>query len=599
MSYQPIENYGIVGDLHTVALVGMDGAVDFMCFPRVDSPTIFGALLDQRLGGQFQLTPVSDAFRRKQMYFPDTNMLLTRFLAEDGIGEISDFMPIAKEPGWHALVRRVKAVRGEIEFRAACAPKFDYGRAGHTVEKRPRGWLFRSNGADRTAFRLRGSVGLRIENGAALGEFRLRAGETAWFILETSGAEDDSPAAGPDFVTESFKETMNYWLTWVARSRYRGRWREMVNRSALTLKLLASREFGALVAAPTFGLPEQPGGPRNWDYRYAWVRDASFALYALMRLGYMEEAAAFMGWTEARCREIEPGNQLQVLYGIDGRRELPEETLAHWEGYRGSRPVRIGNAAVGQFQLDIHGELIDAVYLYNKHGEPISYSFWKQLARDIDWVCDHWRAPDQGIWEIRGQPREFLNSRVMCWVAIDRGIRLAVQRGFPFPMERWRQTRDEIYADVYEEFWNPQRNAFTQYKGAAVMDASALLMPLVKFIGASDPQWRGALRAIEAELIDDSLVKRYDPLKATSDGLSGGEGTFSVCSFWYVECLARAGDLRQARFIFEKALGYANHLGLYAEQLGPAGEHLGNFPQALTHLALISAAWNLDARLSR
>lgn len=601
MDVQPIENHGIIGDLHTVALVDMDGSIDFMCFPRFDSPTIFAALLDSEKGGQFQIAPAQpDGFRRKQLYFPDTNMLLTRFLSHDGVAEISDFMPIKHLNHAHDLVRRVKVVRGKIALRMKCAPRFDYGRAKHTLEKRGKEEvIFASQGKDRTTVRLRSSVPIRIREGDATADFTLGAEECASFILEEVLDDKESPSAQPDYTSESFKETMNFWLRWVSHSRYQGRWRESVNRSALTLKLLTSQPFGSILAAATFGLPEEIGGTRNWDYRYTWIRDASFTLYGLMRLGYTEEAAAFMRWIEGRCRHCETSSgPLQVVYGIDGGTHLPETELSHFAGYRHSRPVRIGNDASNQLQLDIYGELLDSVYIYDKFGEPISYDSWTNLVRLVNWVCDHWRKPDDSIWEVRGSRREFLYSRVLCWVAVDRGIRLALRHSFPAPLGRWIPIRDRIYQDVYRRFWNAKLRAFVQFKGAQTVDAASLLMPLVKFISPTDPRWSAHLQTVEKALVEDSLVYRYNVLAGSQDGLPGKEGTFSMCSFWYVECLARAGDLKQARFIFEKAQGYANHLGLYSEELGLQGEHLGNFPQAFTHLALISAAFNLDRRLS-
>jgi GH15 family glucan-1,4-alpha-glucosidase len=598
MDAQPIENHGVIGDLHTAALVGMDGSVDFMCFPRFDSPSVFAALLDPNRG-QFQIAPAqADDFRPKQLYFPDTNVLLTRFLSRDGVAEISDFMPIQQMGRCQGLVRRVKVVRGEITLRVLCAPRFDYGRASHTVEKRGNEVVFASQGKDRTALRLRPSIPLRIQGGDAVTEFTLRTEQTASFILETAAAGVDSPSVNASYTSESFKETMNYWLEWISRSQYRGRWREMVNRAALTLKLLTSEQFGSIVAAPTFGLPEEVGGTRNWDYRYTWIRDASFTLYALMRLGYTDEARAFMGWIEKRCQEEAAAGPLQVVYGIDGNHHLPETQLRGFAGYRGSRPVRVGNGAAQQLQLDIYGELLDSVYIYNKHGEPISYDFWMNLVRLVNWVCTHCQKPDDSIWEVRGGPRRFLYSRVLCWVAIDRALRIAANRSFPAPLERWRRVRDQLYKEVYHDFWDPKLHAFVQFKGAKTVDASSLLMPLVKFIGPTDPRWRSHLATVEKALVEDSLVYRYNVLAGSQDGLPGKEGTFSMCSFWYVECLARAEDLKQARFIFEKALGYANHLGLYSEELGLRGEQLGNFPQAFTHLALISAASNLDWRLT-
>ena len=597
--YEVIENHGVVGDLHTVALVAMDGSIDFMCFPHFNSPSIFAALLDRERGGFFKLAPVLEEARRKQLYLSDTNILLTRFLSREGVAEISDFMPV-EEAGSHAhnIVRRAKTVRGEVRYRMVCDPRFDYGRAGHRIEREDGALLFVSEGPDGTVLRLRASVPLELHDGAAVAEFTLGAGDSEAFVLEQVLEDQESPSAAPDYVADSFKRTVDFWRRWIGRSSYRGRWREMVNRSALALKLLTYRPTGALVAAPTFGLPEELGGVRNWDYRYTWIRDASFTLYGLIRLGYTQEAAEFMRWLEARCGELDPDGSLQIMYGIEGAHRLEEQLLEHFEGYMGSRPVRIGNGAYNQLQLDIYGELMDSVYLYNKYGEPISYDLWQNLVRLIDWVCQHWQLPDEGIWEMRGGRMEFLYSRLMCWVAIDRGIRLAHKRSFPAPLDRWYAERDAIYADIMSNFWNPKQQAFVQSRGSDWLDASTLLMPLVKFIGPTDPRWLSTLRATEDHLVDDSLVFRYRIGYGAHDGLEGEEGTFSMCTFWYVECLGRSGDLDKARFYFEKMLGYANHLGLYAEELGPRGEHLGNFPQAFTHLALISAAFDLDRRLS-
>nr|WP_275425083.1 glycoside hydrolase family 15 protein [Estrella lausannensis] len=373
----------------------------------------------------------------------------------------------------------------------------------------------------------------------------------------------------------------------------------MVNRSALSLKLLTSRKYGSMVAAPTFGVPEVIGGERNWDYRYTWIRDASFTLYSLMRLGYMDEARAFMRWIEERCGDLNPDGSLQIMYALDGHKVLVEETLDHLEGYMGSKPVRVGNAAYNQLQLDIYGELMDSVYIYNKFGEPISIDLWENLTRLINWVCENWQKKDEGIWEVRSGKQEFIYSRLMCWVAIDRGIRLSQKRSFPAPLDKWYKTRDIIYHEIVKDFWNPRVKAFVQHKGASCLDASCLLMPMVKFVGPTDPKWVSTMTGIKRELVDDSLVYRYRLGEgASTDGLMGEEGTFNLCSFWYVECLSRGGDVHQARFFFEKMLGYANHLGLYAEEMGADGRQLGNFPQAFTHLALISAAINLNKNLS-
>src|SRR5215468_759000 len=449
--YAPIGEYGVIGDLHTVALVGMDGSIDFLCLPYFDSPSVFAALVDSERGGRFQIAPLLGGAARKQLYLPETNVLLTRFLDASGIAEVSDFMPVEDAGQAHNLVRRAKTVRGEVRFQMRCDPRFDYARATHTAERRSdtEVLFFGRSGDSELVLRLRSSVAMRVENGMALAEFTLRADTKAWFVLEVVLRDEPSPSDQPDYESDAVKQTVNFWRRWVARSTYGGGWREMVNRSALTLKLLTSRGHGAIVAAPTFGLPELVGGGRNWDYRYTWIRDSSFTLYGLMRLGYTQEAAAFMRWVVARCGELAPDGSLQIMYGLDGRHALPEEVLPHLEGYMGSTPVRVGNAAFDNLQLDIYGELMDSVYLYDKYGSPIGYDGWTNIVRLIDWVCANWRQPDEGIWEVRGGRQEFLYSRVMCWVAVDRAIRLATKRTFPAPLVRWHDVRDEIYQDVF------------------------------------------------------------------------------------------------------------------------------------------------------
>ena len=491
VAYRPIEDHGVIGDLNTVALVSIDGSIDFLCFPEFDSPSIFAALLDHERGGRFRIAPVLEEADHRQLYLPDSNVLLTRFLSREGVAEISDLMPV--ETGTcpaHNLVRRVKTVRGEVRYRMTCAPRFDYGRATHRVERLGRDRvLFRVDRPERMDVLLRASVPLEVRDGDVFAEFTLPAGESRHFVLELlpDGAQD-TPCAGEDYVAEAFKQTLNFWRRWIRRSAYRGRWREVVNRSALVLKLLFSERHGSLVAAPTFGLPEIIGGERNWDYRYTWVRDASFSLYALGRLGYTDEASDFMRWITQRCADAEGAGGLQVLYGIDGRQQVDELALPHLEGYRGSRPVRIGNAAHRQLQLDIHGELLDAVYLYDKFGDPIAIDLWQQLGRLLRWLGEHWQRPDEGIWETRGGRQEFLYSRVMCWVAFDRAIRLARRRSLPSPLVEWHETRDRIHRDILERFWSRDLEAFVQVAGSSTLDASALVMPLVRFIGPTDPR---------------------------------------------------------------------------------------------------------------
>ncbi|MEJ7732211.1 MAG: glycoside hydrolase family 15 protein [Polyangiaceae bacterium] len=591
---QAIEHHAIVGDMRTCALVARDGTIDFMCWPRFDSPTIFASLLDDDRGGSFQLAPLLDDARLRQLYLPDTNVLLTRFLASDGVAEISDFMPVVRDTEPQRLVRRIKAVRHTMRVRMRCAPRFDYARADHRLRVEGQCAVFEGAGL---TLRLWSSVPLRIEDGAAVAELSLAPDESASFVLEADGHGDQHPGPDARWVADAFKATGDYWRSWVARTNYRGRWRDMVNRSALCLKLLTSMEHGSMVAAATFGLPESPGGARNWDYRYTWMRDAAFTVYAFLRLGYTDEANAFMRWLGHRARGCDSDGQLQLMYRIDGSRELPETELPHLRGFGGAVPVRIGNGASDQLQLDIYGELMDAVYLSDKYGEQLSWDGWQAMTRSIDWVSEHWQEPDEGIWEMRTGRQHYLHSRLQCWVALDRAVRLARKRSLPAPLARWIEVRDEIAHDIHRSFWNEEQKAFVQSRGGTALDASCLLMPLVRFISPTDPRWLSTLRAVRERLMNDSLVYRYS-IEAESDGFDDEEGTFNLCSFWYVECLARAGDLAGARFHFEKMLGYANHVGLYAEQTGPRGEHLGNFPQAFTHIALISAAFYLDRALS-
>lgn len=599
MDYQPIENYGVIGDLNTVALVGLNGSIDFMCFPHFDSPSIFATLLDKDKGGYFQITPVFGEMRNKQLYLPETNVLLTRFLSSEGVGELTDFMPVEDLYEGHVLIRRLTNVKGVATYHMRCCPRFNYARSEHTTEVIDnKTIIFHSNKEHGLSLRLRSTVDIALEDDDAFAKFTMASGETADFMLElfTEDKEVEATALST-VITRELEETMNYWKEWAGLSKYNGRWREIINRSALVLKLLTSHNYGSIVAAPTFSLPEYIGGGRNWDYRYTWIRDASFTLYSFINLGYTKEAGKFMGWVEKLCQDIGNAGNLKLMYTIDGKKELDEMELENMEGYKGSSPVRIGNNAHAQLQLDIYGELMDAVYLYNKYGEPISYDFWKNIKHQIDWVAHNWNQPDEGIWEVRGGRKKFLYSRLMCWVAIDRAIKLGEARSFPLDND-WKTQRDIIFHSIYEKFWNEERQTFVQYEGAGSVDAALLLMPIVRFISPTDPKWLSTLKVIEEDLVSDSLVYRYRHQKAADDGLVHGEGTFSMCSFWYIECLSRAGMIQKARLYFEKMIGYGNHLGLYAEQLGFQGEHLGNFPQAFTHLGLISAAISLDHQLN-
>jgi GH15 family glucan-1,4-alpha-glucosidase len=448
----------------------------------------------------------------------------------------------------------------------------------------------------------------RCDGDGVSGSFVLDEGQSAVFVFGQHLPDTTCPANMPERAEELFQRTVQYWRRWLHKSTYSGRWREMVHRSALVLKLLTYEPTGAIVAAPTCSLPEVVGGRRNWDYRYSWVRDAAFTVYGLMRIGFTEEAEAFIRWLSTCYRDSDCS--MQVVYAIDGNHELPEHELPHLDGYGGSRPVRIGNAAYRQLQLDIYGELMDAIYLWNKYGSPLPYDGWVRLRRLVDWLAENWRKTDEGIWEVRGGARHFTYSKMMCWVAFDRALRLADKRSFPADRTRWLAIRDEIYEEIMREAWDREHKTFVQAYGSGALDAATLIMPLVFFLAPNDPRMAGTLAAInrsprEGGLVSDSLVFRY-ATQSNIDGIAAGvdrsEGTFNLCTFWLVEALTRAGRVRpdlldDARLMFERMIGYANHLGLYSEEIGPNGEALGNFPQAFTHLALISAAYNLDRAL--
>jgi GH15 family glucan-1,4-alpha-glucosidase len=602
VSFTPIQNYGLIGNMRSAALVSTSGAIDFFCFPEFDSPTLFAALLDNPNGGSFTLGPDRADGAVKQLYLPETNVLLTRFLAPEGIVELTDFMaipdpaPAGKTEPINCIVRRIAVISGAARIAMRCSLRFDYARATHTAAFEPSGIVFTPAASACPPVRLWSSVALRIEDGDACASFDLQAGESACFVFGTADGVPPGPQIA-DWVESQFHATSEFWRSWSARSSYTGRWREMVNRSALVLKLLTSSQHGSVIAAPTFGLPEVIGGERNWDYRYTWLRDASFTLYALMRIGYTEEGHRFNLWLRDRIRFDGENGPLQVMYGVDGRAELPESELDGLAGYGGSRPVRIGNAAFTQLQLDIYGETLDAIYLSNKYGDGISHEGWDRLKQTLQWLAKHWRDPDEGIWEVRGGRRCFLHSRLMCWVAFDRGIRLGYKRSLPGPYGWMEECRDAIVRDIHENFWDAELGAFVQSQGAKAVDAATLLMPLLRFISPIDPRWLSTLAVIERDLTVDTLVKRYRPENAV-DGLHGIEGSFTPCSFWFIEALARSHQVEKAHLLFEKMLSYANHLGLYSEELGASGEHLGNYPQALTHLALISAATYLDRRLA-
>jgi GH15 family glucan-1,4-alpha-glucosidase len=603
LDFQPIENYAVIGNMRSVALISLAGSIDFLCYPDFDSPSVFAALLD-RDGGCFSIEPQLEGMRTKQMYLPETNILLTRFLSDQGVAEVTDFMPVvehesADKPYFSQIVRILRVVGGDVDFKVRCAPRFNYARSAHGMEHIDGSVIFHPDEKGCPDLSLSATVPLKMDGDAVTAQFSLKSGETAFFVFGECGSGERKCGIplDRDWIEQQFQATSHYWQGWLARSNYKGRWREMVGRSALLLKLLTSAKYGPLVAAPTFGLPELPGGERNWDYRYTWLRDTSFSLYALTRLGYVQETERFTEWLRDRLHEDAEHGPLQVMYRLDGSQDLDESILENFSGYRDSRPVRIGNGAHTQLQLDIYGEMLDAIYLSNKYGDGISHEDWNRVIEMLDWLDKNWSREDDGIWEVRGGQRQFLHSRLMCWVAFDRGIRLADKRSLTGPIADWMEARDAIHDDIHANFWNEDIQAFVQSRGSSDLDASVLLMPMMRFISPVDPRWLSTLKAIEDHLTEDSLVYRYDTNRHI-DGLRGKEGSFTACSFWFVECLARAHQVDKARLLFEKMLGFANHVGLYSEELGLSGEHLGNFPQALTHLALISAATYLDRELS-
>jgi len=608
---QAIENYGIIGDTRSAALISITGSLDWLCFPIFDSPTVFAALLDEQRGGSFSIAPdgATAGVTHKQFYWPDTNVLVTRFLTDGGVGEVIDFMPIGAgrdRDGRTQIIRQVTMRRGSLHFALRCQPAFNYGRDAHAATVTAGGVVFTSPDL---VLELASPLPLTIDAGAATAHFTLKEGESATFVLREHQPEGPG-GCGPHLDEQAsaalFKETVTYWRAWLARCTYTGRWREIVWRSALALKLLTYSPTGAIIAAPTCGLPEEFGGASNWDYRFTWLRDSAFTVYAFLRIGFTEEAAQFIDWLGERCGDTNEDGSLQPVYGIDGRKMLPETNLDHLGGYRDSRPVRIGNAITDQLQPDIYGAVLDAVYLFNKHGALIPYELWTFLRGLADWVCAHWQEPDNGIWETREGRSQYVYSKVMSWVALDRAMRLADKRSFPANYDHWRTVRDAIYEDIIAHGWNEELATFTQIYGGDQIDAAVLIMPLVFFMATNDSRMRQTIAAVsrplrQGGLSADGMVYRNRGGTLRPDG-TPNEGAFSMCTFWLVEALTRGASadpalLDEARLRFEQMLGYANHLGLYAEELGMRGEAMGNYPQAFTHMALISAAYNLDRRL--
>ncbi len=581
MSYKPIGDYGIIGNGYSAALVSTDGSIDWCCLPRFDSPSVFAAILDDEKGGRFHIRPETP-FQSHQAYITDTNVLQTTFRTDTGTVTVTDFMPCyrisrRRLTRFNEIHRLVECTGGRVALEAMFQPKLNYAR-GETVINSAKYGLTARGGTEKLALYSR--LPFAIDRGKAVGRFTLQHGKRAEFII--SYGTDQPRIYGS---VGKLKRTLAYWQQKAAACTVSGKWREPIVRSYLTLHLLMYSPTGAVVAAPTTSLPEKIGGERNWDYRYAWLRDASLTLNSFFYLGHAEEAAGFMKWLMTVC--VKCGPKTQILYGIDLEDPLEEQKLEHLKGYRDSRPVRIGNDAYLQFQLEVFGEVIESADNYLIIGGHITRRAWKLLENFVNAACENWQLPDSGIWEVRSSPKHFVHSKLMCWVAVDRGIKIAEKLGYKKNLERWQRNAREIREDILSRGWNSQRRAFTQHYDTSALDASNLLIPIFGFLPVSDERIVSTIERTVEELSFNGLLRRYRT-EETEDGLSGSEGAFLWCSFWLVRVLLRLGRLEEATALYEKLLGYGNHLGLFSEMVDPAsGEALGNFPQALTQLAVI------------
>jgi len=584
MAYKGIGEYGIIGNSCTAALVGIDGSIDWCCLPRLDSPSVFAAILDDEKGGSFGIKPTAN-FKSQQAYLEDTNVLETAFQTQTGEVTLTDFMPCYETPQrrliqLNELHRQVSCTKGQVEMEVLFKPRPNYARDRSLIRGSKHG-LLASQGTG--ALVLSSPTPFTISRGRATARFTLAQGEKTTFVLHHGSGRLLAPVFYR--TTEKLERTAAYWRSEARGCQFTGIWRDAIVRSYLALHLLLYSPSGAIVAAPTTSLPERIGGERNWDYRFTWLRDASLTLNAFFHLGHQREAAGFFRWLLAAC--VKCGARTQILYGIDFQDPPGEEKLEHLKGYRNSRPVRIGNDAYQQTQLDVFGEVLEAAYNYLNIGGHISHRTWQLLARFIDAACSTWQQPDYGIWEVRGKPRHFVYSKMMCWVALDRGIKIAQRLGHRKNLRRWQKTAQAIRESILTRGWHPERQAFTQHYDTTALDSSNLLLPLFGFLPASDERILATIKRTVSELDSNGLLLRYRT-EETDDGLKGVEGAFLMCSFWLARNLLRLGKLDDAAALYQKLLGLSNHLGLFAEMADPAtGEALGNFPQALTHLAVI------------
>ena len=585
-----IEDYALIGDTHASALVGRDGSIDWLCLPRFDSGACFAALLGTAEHGRWLLAPAGDVRRVTRRYRPGTLILETTFETADGVVKVVDFMPPrSREPD---VVRIVEGVRGRVPMRMELLIRFDYGWAVPWV-RQVDGALSAVAGPD--SLFLWSDVDTHGEGLSTVAQFAVEPGQSAAMALAWAPSHEPPPAAID--ARRAARATERWWLEWSSRCTYHGQWKEAVSTSLITLKALTYAPTGGIVAAPTTSLPEQVGGVRNWDYRYCWVRDATFTLYSLLLAGYRAEATAWRDWL-LRAAAGKP-EDLQIMYGIAGERRLPELQLDWLPGYQGSKPVRIGNAASRQFQLDVYGELMDSLHQARHLGLDPDAAAWALQRQLMEFLETKWGEPDEGIWEVRGPRQHFTHSKVMAWVAADRAVRAVQTTGLTGPVERWKRLRDEIYAEVCDRGYDPARNTFTQYYGSQSLDGSLLMLPLVGFLPPHDPRTRGTVEAIQRELCVDGFVLRYPTGEPdVQDGLPPGEGAFLPCTFWLVDNLALLGRREEATMLFERLLALRNDVGLLAEEYDPvAGRQVGTFPQAFTHVGLVNSAFNLSAAM--
>jgi GH15 family glucan-1,4-alpha-glucosidase len=583
-----VEDYGLIGDLQTAALVGRDGSIDWACFPRFDSGACFAALLGTPEHGRWIVSPRTDFWDCGRRYWPNTLILETLWETETGAVRLIDFMPPrGKAPD---IVRIVEGMNGEVEMTSELVIRFDYGMTVPWVRRIDDARIAVA-GPDGLCFRT--PVEHRGENFRTLGEFTVRKGDRVPFVLTWYPSNEYPPRAiNPE---HALRDAENYWSDWADTCTYRGRWSREVHQSLVVLKALTYAPTGGIVAAPTTSLPEKIGGERNWDYRFCWLRDATLTLLAFLNAGYLEEARAWRQWL-LRAAAGDP-SALQIMYGVAGERRLPELILDWLPGYEDSSPVRIGNAASRQFQLDVYGEVLDALHQGRVRDLEVSMEAWALQRQLLRYLANVWKEPDEGIWEVRGPRRHFTHSKVMAWVAFDRGVQAVERFGRLGPVERWRQIRSEIHAEVCDRGFDVELNSFTQSYDERRLDASLLVIPLVGFLPADDPRMIGTVAAIERELVHDGFIYRYshDAEGRRVDGLPPGEGAFLPCTFWFADVLAQQGRRDEAERLFERLLNLRNDVGLLAEEWDPATRRqLGNFPQAFTHVSLVNTAFNLD-----